>query len=184
MLFFMCRNLCIDGGHDICAEMYNKNILAPLRLFPSKVYDLTLLHPIFADWPFWFFSSFFLRIKISAAVQQSIEDPKATSELTQRLVSDFAENVITIFWCLAWVNRKTSFYQPYWQGFIGKHRIKHYRLSTKLIWYLFSYPSWALEINYPSLLLMQLVSSKPGLSFSGAHYSCLSSPVSLCAHGR
>lgn len=73
------RNLCIDGGHDICAEMYNKNILAPLRLFPSK---------------------------ISAAVQQLIDDPKATSELNQRLVSDFAENVITIFWCLAETSNK------------------------------------------------------------------------------
>lgn len=31
------RNLCIDGGYDICAEMYNKNILAPLRTFPPKV---------------------------------------------------------------------------------------------------------------------------------------------------
>lgn len=31
------RNLCIDGGYDICAEMYNKNILAPLRTFPTKV---------------------------------------------------------------------------------------------------------------------------------------------------
>lgn len=31
------RNLCIDGGYDICAEMYNKNILAPLKAFVPKV---------------------------------------------------------------------------------------------------------------------------------------------------
>ena len=31
------RNLCIDGGYDICAEMYNKNILAPLKTFIPKV---------------------------------------------------------------------------------------------------------------------------------------------------
>jgi hypothetical protein len=31
------RNLCVDGGYDICAEMYNKNILAPLRTFVPKV---------------------------------------------------------------------------------------------------------------------------------------------------
>jgi hypothetical protein len=31
------RNLCIDGGYDICAEMYNKNILAPLKSFVPKV---------------------------------------------------------------------------------------------------------------------------------------------------
>jgi hypothetical protein len=30
------RNLCIDGGYDICAEMYNKNILAPLTTFVPK----------------------------------------------------------------------------------------------------------------------------------------------------
>lgn len=31
------RNLCIDGGFDICAEMYNKNILVPLKTFVPKV---------------------------------------------------------------------------------------------------------------------------------------------------
>jgi hypothetical protein len=34
---FLCSNLCIDGGYDICAEMYNKNILAPLKTFIPKV---------------------------------------------------------------------------------------------------------------------------------------------------
>jgi hypothetical protein len=29
--------LCIDGGYEICAEMYNKNILAPLATFIPKV---------------------------------------------------------------------------------------------------------------------------------------------------
>jgi hypothetical protein len=31
------RNLCIDGGYEICAEMYNKNILASLSTFVPKV---------------------------------------------------------------------------------------------------------------------------------------------------
>jgi hypothetical protein len=31
------RNLCIDGGYEICAEMYNKNILASLATFLPKV---------------------------------------------------------------------------------------------------------------------------------------------------
>jgi hypothetical protein len=31
------RNLCIDGGYEIGAEMYNKNILAPLAMFIPKV---------------------------------------------------------------------------------------------------------------------------------------------------
>jgi hypothetical protein len=30
------RNLCIDGGYEICGEMYNKNILAPLKAFVPK----------------------------------------------------------------------------------------------------------------------------------------------------
>ena len=34
---YIDRNLCIDGGYDICAEMYNKNILAPLKTFIPKV---------------------------------------------------------------------------------------------------------------------------------------------------
>jgi len=45
LMFTFClhfRNLCIDGGYDICAEMYNKNILAPLKTFVPKVYDLVL----------------------------------------------------------------------------------------------------------------------------------------------
>lgn len=33
----LLRNLCIDGGYDICAEMYNKNILTPLISFIPKV---------------------------------------------------------------------------------------------------------------------------------------------------
>lgn len=35
--YFALRNLCIDGGYDICAEMYNKNILTPLKTFIPKV---------------------------------------------------------------------------------------------------------------------------------------------------
>lgn len=41
--FHFYRNLCIDGGYEICAEMYNKNILAPLSTFVPKV-CLVILH--------------------------------------------------------------------------------------------------------------------------------------------
>ena len=34
------RNLCIDGGYDICAEMYNKHIMSPLMTFIPKVRGL------------------------------------------------------------------------------------------------------------------------------------------------
>jgi len=30
------RNLAIDGGHELCGEMYNKNVLAPLKTFVPK----------------------------------------------------------------------------------------------------------------------------------------------------
>jgi hypothetical protein len=42
------RNLCIDGGHDICAEIFNKNILTPLKTFVTMViaFFLSLDHKI------------------------------------------------------------------------------------------------------------------------------------------
>ncbi|KAF8518620.1 armadillo-type protein [Gautieria morchelliformis] len=73
------RNLCIDGGYDICAEMYNKNILAPLRTFPPK---------------------------ISVTLQQFLENPRQAPDGSRRLVYEFAENVITIFWCLSETSNK------------------------------------------------------------------------------
>ncbi len=64
ILFAFYRNLCIDGGYEICAEMYNKNILAPLSTFVPKVcimcfYNapenctarMTLL--VYSDWAVW-----------------------------------------------------------------------------------------------------------------------------------
>ncbi|PIL31313.1 hypothetical protein GSI_06011 [Ganoderma sinense ZZ0214-1] len=68
------RNLCIDGGFDICAEMYNKNILAPLKTFVPK---------------------------ISTTLSQFLVSPKNAPEGAQRLVYEFADNVITILWCLS-----------------------------------------------------------------------------------
>ena len=37
------RNLCIDGGYEICAEMYNKNVLVPLQTFVPKVCHLSVV---------------------------------------------------------------------------------------------------------------------------------------------
>ncbi|TFK77473.1 ARM repeat-containing protein [Pluteus cervinus] len=73
------RNLCIDGGYDICAEMYNKNILAPLKTFVPK---------------------------ISSTLSQYLENPKAATEGTQKLVYEFADNVITTLWCLSETSNK------------------------------------------------------------------------------
>ncbi|KAI0964127.1 hypothetical protein AcW1_010246 [Taiwanofungus camphoratus] len=68
------RNLCIDGGFDICAEMYNRNILAPLKTFVPK---------------------------ISTTLSQFLSSPKTAPQSAQKLVYEFADNVITIMWCLS-----------------------------------------------------------------------------------
>ncbi|KAI9444631.1 ARM repeat-containing protein [Lactarius indigo] len=73
------RNLCIDGGYEICAEMYNKNILAPLSTFIPK---------------------------ISSVLSQYADSPKTASENAQKVVYEFSENVITILWCLSETSNK------------------------------------------------------------------------------
>ncbi|KAH7881058.1 armadillo-type protein [Lentinula edodes] len=73
------RNLCIDGGYDICAEMYNKNILTILKTFIPK---------------------------ISNILSQYLEAPKTAPANAQRLVYDFADNVITTLWCLSETSNK------------------------------------------------------------------------------
>ncbi|KAJ6602568.1 armadillo-type protein [Mycena vulgaris] len=73
------RNLCIDGGYDICAEMYNKNILAPLRTFVPK---------------------------LSTTLSQYLDGPKNAPENAQKLVYEFSDNVITVLWCLSETSNK------------------------------------------------------------------------------
>ncbi|KAG5647684.1 hypothetical protein DXG03_008407 [Asterophora parasitica] len=73
------RNLCIDGGYDICAEMYNKNILVPWKTFIPK---------------------------ISNTLAQYLESPATAPENAQNLVYDFADNVITTLWCLSETSNK------------------------------------------------------------------------------
>ena len=90
------RNLCIDGGHDICAEMYNKNILAPLRLFPDKV-------GLSSPRPQKLTSTALHACKISLSLRQFLENSQVGPDAARRLVYEFAENVITIFWCLSCV---------------------------------------------------------------------------------
>ncbi|KAF8560138.1 ARM repeat-containing protein [Imleria badia] len=73
------RNICIDGGYDICSEMYNKNILAPLRTFVPK---------------------------ISTILAQFLESPQNAPENAKKVVYEFADNVITILWCLSETSNK------------------------------------------------------------------------------
>ncbi|KEP54669.1 putative ARM like repeat protein [Rhizoctonia solani 123E] len=73
------RNLCIDGGFEICAEMFNKGIMGPLTEFIPK---------------------------LSTALQNVLENPKAAPEKVHELVYEFAENIITILWCLSETSNK------------------------------------------------------------------------------
>ncbi|KAF9469766.1 armadillo-type protein [Collybia nuda] len=73
------QNLCIDGGYDICAEMYNKNILVPLKAFIPK---------------------------ISTTLSQYLETPKTAPENIRKIVYEFADNVITTLWCLSETSNK------------------------------------------------------------------------------
>ncbi|KAJ7725965.1 armadillo-type protein [Mycena metata] len=73
------RNLCIDGGYDICAEMYNKSILVPLRTFVPKV---------------------------STTLAQYLEGAQNAPENAQKLVYEFADNLITVLWCLSETSNK------------------------------------------------------------------------------
>ncbi|KAK7058514.1 hypothetical protein VNI00_002148 [Paramarasmius palmivorus] len=73
------RNLCIDGGYNICAEMYNKNILTPLKTFIPK---------------------------ISQVLSQYLESPKDAPENAKKLMYEFADNVITTIWCLSETSNK------------------------------------------------------------------------------
>lgn len=73
------RNLCIDGGYDICAEMYNKNILSTLKSFLPK---------------------------ISVTLSQYLEASPSTPENARKLVYEFSESVITILWCLSETSNK------------------------------------------------------------------------------
>ncbi|KAF9502190.1 ARM repeat-containing protein [Pleurotus eryngii] len=73
------RNLCIDGGFDICAEMYNKNILTPLKSFVPK---------------------------ISSTLSQFLAAPSTAPENSRNMVYEFADNVITTLWCLSETSNK------------------------------------------------------------------------------
>ncbi|CAE6451747.1 unnamed protein product [Rhizoctonia solani] len=73
------RNLCIDGGFEICAEMFNKGIMGPLTEFIPK---------------------------LSTTLQNVLENPKAAPEKVHELVYEFAENIITILWCLSETSNK------------------------------------------------------------------------------
>ncbi|KAF8323967.1 hypothetical protein DL93DRAFT_2049554 [Clavulina sp. PMI_390] len=76
------RNLAIDGGFEICGEMYNKHILDPLKgLIP----------------------------KISSAFSTYLESsttPTGAQAEALSFVFQLAENVVTLFWCLSEISTK------------------------------------------------------------------------------
>ncbi|EOR03658.1 hypothetical protein E3P92_02236 [Wallemia ichthyophaga] len=76
------RNLCIDGGPEICAEMFNKNILAPLKTHVTKI--IPLIENLIQGHP-----------------------PADHDEMSWRnIVWSWVENIVTIFWCLSETSNK------------------------------------------------------------------------------
>ncbi|KAF7290517.1 ARM repeat-containing protein [Mycena indigotica] len=73
------RNLCIDGGYEICAEMYNKNILTPLKAFVPK---------------------------LATTLSEYLAKTKTAPETQKKLVYEFSDNVITVLWCLSETSNK------------------------------------------------------------------------------
>ncbi|KAG9027760.1 hypothetical protein FRB95_007419 [Tulasnella sp. JGI-2019a] len=74
------RNLCVDGGYDMCGQIFNKNVLAPLKTFVPK---------------------------IIATLQEFLgpNPPKSANGIKGRIY-EFSENIITIFWCLSETSNK------------------------------------------------------------------------------
>ena len=71
--------------------MYNKGIISPLKTFIPKVSC--------RDWSIHTCSTY--AIKISSTLSQYLDSPQNAPENAQKLVYEFADNVITIFWCLS-----------------------------------------------------------------------------------
>ncbi|PVG00960.1 ARM repeat-containing protein [Serendipita vermifera] len=104
------RNLCIDGGHEICAEMFNKGILEPLKSFIPR---------------------------ISNILGQYLTNPKSISEDT-RFIYEFAENTITLLWCLSETSSKAlnAINQlhliPFLMGFLDSQARDKLPVTTKI----------------------------------------------------
>ncbi|TIB81695.1 ARM repeat-containing protein [Wallemia mellicola] len=78
------RNLCIDGGPEICAEMFNKNVLAPLKTHITNI------------------------VSIVERIVQG-EQPSDHDEISwRRIIWTWIENIVTIFWCLSYDQSETS----------------------------------------------------------------------------
>jgi hypothetical protein len=100
-IYCYTRNLCIDGGYDICAEMYNKSILVPLRTFVPKVQSLHCTRCAQVN-----------RNQVSTTLSQYLEGAQNAPENAQTLVYEFSDNLITVLWCLSWVLPLRTFTWP------------------------------------------------------------------------
>ncbi|KZS92874.1 ARM repeat-containing protein [Sistotremastrum niveocremeum HHB9708] len=77
------RNLCLDAGHELCAEMYNKNILPPLTACITKA------------------------PQVSTALDVYLKEPKRTFGPSERMVMHLSESIITILASLAETSNKS-----------------------------------------------------------------------------
>lgn len=103
-------NLCIDGGYDLCAEIYNKGILSPLAALIPQVSLLELRRcrasAVLTTLPPLLQITTTLNGIFTAA---PLDLKKDLVEIRKRkLVYDLSENVLTILWCLSCVAPFTS----------------------------------------------------------------------------
>ncbi|KAJ7751181.1 hypothetical protein B0H14DRAFT_3602820 [Mycena olivaceomarginata] len=125
------RNLCIDGGYDICEEMYNKSILVLLRTFVPKV---------------------------STTLSQYLQGAQNAPENAQTLVYEFADNLITVLWCLSETSNKalTAINEmkltPFLMSFLAAREKYRWRLLRRQVRDFLSQCLYVLtDDNYPAI---------------------------------
>lgn len=80
-----CRNLAIDGGHEVCGAMYNKQILTPFGVMIPQLANS-------------------LQSMLSSEASTGGDDLR--DKLTGAQVFSLTENILTLFWCLSETSNK------------------------------------------------------------------------------
>ncbi|EIW66481.1 hypothetical protein TREMEDRAFT_70084 [Tremella mesenterica DSM 1558] len=93
------RNLAIDGGHELCGEMFNKGIISHLGVLSGKVSSTVEQFIVEAD------TQISTTIQaISTPVQGRLTDDQLQA---RKHLLQLTENVITLIWSLAETSHKT-----------------------------------------------------------------------------
>jgi hypothetical protein len=93
------RNLAIDGGHELCGEMFNKGIMPHLTTLMGKVSSLATCGETTAN------------AQINGTIDSVLTaDPKTLSDeqvQARKHLLNLTENVISLIWSLAEASHKT-----------------------------------------------------------------------------